>query len=167
MCFPVACLLPSVEKVARLAPCGQQVRGRFKRQGSASSHPTSHFQVAHISSLSASNGKLVAKLAESNNEQWWRVRLWWFQRIAPPASRIQGFAPASAFVSVGPLRHGTENVALSEPSASKQRPGQGSLESVAIQPAPCHNHGFNRTRGKILAGFAGLAQWPRRLTQTL
>jgi hypothetical protein len=29
------------------------------------------------------------------------------------------------------------------------------------------NNGFNRTRGNFWAGKAGLAQWPRRLTQTL
>jgi len=115
----------------------------------------------------ASNRKLVAKLAESSNEQWWRIRFWWFQRAGPSASIVQGFAPAGAFVQGRALRQRAETTSVSEASASKQRPGQLSLESVAIQPAPCHNNGFNRTRGKLRAGKAGLAQWPRRLTQTL
>ena len=36
-----------------------------------------------------------------------------------------------------------------------------------VYESKCHNNGFNRTRGKLRAGFAGLVPWPRRLTQTL
>ena len=93
--------------------------------------------------------------------------MWWFQWAGPSASIVNGFALASAFVPVQALRTGAENVAFSEPSSSKQRPGPSSLESVAIQPASCHNNGFNSDAGKLSGGKAGRARWRRRLTQTL
>jgi hypothetical protein len=130
-------------------------------------HSTGQSQVAPASGSSASNGKLVAKLAESSHEQRRRVRYWWFQKAGPSASIVQGFAPAGAFVPGPALRQSSETISFPGASAQKQRPVQSSLESVAIQPAPCHNNGFNRTRGNFRAGKAGLAQWPRRLTQTL
>ena len=120
-----------------------------------------------VSSFATSNGKLIAKLAESRDEQRWRVRLWWFQWAGPSASIVNGFALASAFVPVQALWPVSENVTFSEPSSSKQRPGQSILESVAIQSAPCHNNGFNSDAGKLRAGKAGQARWRRRLTQTL
>jgi hypothetical protein len=110
---------------------------------------------------------LVAKLAESNNEQWWRVRLWWFQPVGPLASPLSGFAKASAFAPVRPLRESPEKASTFAATAPKQRQEPRALESVAIHQAPCHNKAFNRTRGKLLVGFAGLVLWPRRLRQTL
>ena len=110
---------------------------------------------------------MVAKLAESSHEQRWRVRFRWFQWAGPSASIVQGFAPTGAFVRGRALRQTTVAPSFSAASAAKQRPGQRPLESVAIQPAPCHNKGFNSDAGKLGGGKAGLAQWRRRLTQTL
>ena len=147
--------------------CGQQVSGSFKRQDPVPFPTTRQGRAAPAVCSEASKGKLVAKLAESSHELRWRVRQCRFQQVGPSASPFHGFALAAVSVRGWALRHGTANVVFSEPSASKQRPVRSSLESVAIQPAPCHNHGFNRTRGKLLAGKAGQARWRRRLTQTL
>jgi hypothetical protein len=129
--------------------------------------PPVSFRSPRHQGSAASNGKLVAKLAESSNEQWWRVRSWWFQRVAPSASAFDGFALASAFAPVRPLRQNPEKASTFAASAPKQRQESGALESIAIHHAPCHNNAFNRTRGKLLAGFAGLGFGARRLRQTL
>jgi len=87
-----------------------QISGSFKRQVVVPFHPTSQTQVAQASGSPASNGKLVAKLAESSNEQWWCVGLWWFQRGGPPANIVQGFALAGAFVRGRAFRQTTATV---------------------------------------------------------
>jgi hypothetical protein len=60
-----------------------------------------------------------------------------FSGLALRQTSSNGFAPAGAFVPVQALRPGDgENVAFSEPSASKQRPGQrlSGIRRNSIQP---------------------------------